>query len=329
MFEENLHGDNGPGTVKALFLRIGLPICFVLILIIGCLFSLLFPLFAQCQCLSDIKTGTFFVIAFVAILSFSFSDLSLELMKAFNCIRVDETQSDPPNEYDIYALEKASVWVEDPTLYCSEGDHKHVENVGIVGLFVLSLPVLFLFFWIVKRIKTENDSSEGGNHFGVALLLREFLSELRKGLVASAVIFAARRGTNLQGALSLGILVVILAIHWASGYFILSVSEGPRGSSGGGWLLSVAEWGRSCLGLQALEAVSLLTSISVFHSAILFGDPDTTETLKITLEIAVLTLNAGFMLVALFLLLTFFGFFISESFLSFYSDKDNQGGTDQ
>ena len=323
IFEENAHGEKGLGTVKALFLRIGLPVCFgFLIAIAGCFVIWLRHVCRNCCSCEDqsdfVPKRTFVPIALFATLAFSYGDLSLELMKALNCIRVDRTQSDPPNVYDLYALEKVSVWVEDPILYCSEGDHKLVKNVGIVGLILLHILMGFLLLWIIitlKKIGNRNTAPEGDDRreiseLGIAFLFREFLSTLRKGLVAAAVIFAARRGTNLQAALSLGILIIVLAVHWVFGPFILRNSEeyeqDPGMQNNEGCLLSMAKWGRSCRGLQALETASLLTSISVFHSAILFGDPETTETLKTILELGVLTLNALFMLFVLFILFIFF-----------------------
>ena len=269
---------------------------------------------------------TFFAIALLATLAFSYGDLSLELMKALNCIRVDRDQSEPPNEYDLYALEKASVWVVDPTLYCFEGDHRLVKYVGIAGLVILHLLIIFLLLWIVKDLKKIGNRNAAGadgvdhreiSELGIAFFFREILSALRKGLVAAAVIFAARRGTNLQAALSLGILIIALAIHWVFGPFIMRKSEDPQQEhedpqNNQSRLRSMAKWGRSCRGLQALETASLLTSISVFHSAILFGDPETTETLKTTLEVAVLTLNALFILFVFFVMFIFFVSFLSN-----------------
>ena len=352
------NGEEGPDTIKALWLRVSFPLFFWSVIIISR------PLFRWClhrpqhkipegsrrmrtwdtddgpatDDNGDVPGTTYLIVVTLVTLYFSFIDFASEFMKAVNCIRVDNNASDPPNTYDRYALETGFVWREDTSLHCFRGRHIATGIFGIFGLCVLAMLVGLMVAWMwinQKRVMTKDQPNktdrsvtedpnfiarygfiyQGYRQEGLAMCWEAVIT-LRKGLVVAAVVFASRKGPNLQAALGLGVLIVAVTMHWLVMPYMVHEPAHPNVPNDAESLYDSADNGSSSalhdnepsrthsaslydrwvkwqnrISHNALEAGSLLMSISIFYSAVVFGDSGTTGAGKATLATAVFTLN--------------------------------------
>ncbi len=296
---------------------------------------------------NDVHRTTYIVVVTLVTFYFSFIDFASEFMKTVNCIRVDNDAPDPPNDYDRYALETDSVWGEDTSLRCFEGRHIVTGILGIFGLLVLGalIALMIVWIWVSQRRVSNRDPSnktdwsitedpdfiarygfiyQGYRHEGLAMCWEAVIT-MRKGLVVAAVIFASRKGPNLQAALGLGVLIVAVTMHWLVMPYMVhepahpnvpnyaeSLYLGPENGSASvpndsrpsrtfcsALYVQWVKW-QNRISHNTLEAGSLLMSISIFYSAIVFGDSGTTSAGKVTLATVVFILNLLFVIYILY-----------------------------
>ena len=374
-FKENLQDrEEGPDTIKALWLRVFLPFCFWSVIIIGR--PLIHHLLNRYQRRTaqgskrtsiqntnkgaatnsagdgDVPRTTYIIVVTLVIFYFSFIDFASEFMKAVNCISMDDNAPDPPNEYDGYALATNSVWGEDTSLECFEGRHIVTGIFGIFGLCVLGMLIGLMIarIWInQKRMRNKDPPNsdlpnkanrpitedpnfiarygfiyQGYRHEGLAMCWEAIIT-MRKGLVVAAVIFASRKGPNLQAALGLGVLIVAVTMHWLVMPYMVYEPEHPNapnyaeslyirpdsssasviqnsGPSRTVYAILYDQWVKwqNRISHNTLEAGSLLMSISIFYSAIVFGDSGTTSAGKVTLATVVFILNMLYVVYVLY-----------------------------
>ena len=274
----------------------------------------------------SVSRTTYSIVATLFLLYYAYINLTSEFMRAVNCIKVDVKESDPPHEYDQYAIETGSrVWAEDTSLRCFKGDHTLTGVLGILGLIFSVTAILSVFIWFPRH----NDvlgSPRFIARFGFIYrgykkqhwytVSWEGVIAIRKLLIAAAVVFAFPLGPNLQAVCALGVLILALTVHWIVSPF-QEYYDGP-GSSGtkhpniptysGEFLKTLRmdvlyrPWHEvhNHLSLNTLEAASLLMSIVVFYSGVLFNDDKSSEGAKYAMAVFTLVTNLIFISYVLF-----------------------------
>lgn len=317
-FDESSPSENSsgvPNSIKVLWLQVTFPL---ILLVFFCLLcgTYLWIYRSRNRMEDSISFKSYFTVIAIVVVFFSYVKVTSELMRTVNCIGVDD--EDEQHEYQDYAiLTKKKVWAEDTQLDCFEGDHTLTGVFGVLGLVFFSLMViLFILFWLPlnsHRLKEPEFIAQYGFIYqGYKekwyLTSWEAIIAIRKALIAAAVVFAFPLGPNLQGVCALGVIILAIAVHFVFSPFKRFKGHPNVPPYAGHWLREVgfqriANWWvllNNSISLNAMESASLLMSMIVFYSGILFNDENTSEGGKHTMAAFTLLVNVSFVVYVLY-----------------------------
>lgn len=237
------------------------------------------------------------IITFLVVGFYSYRSISEDLMTIVSCIRLDEPEKakaysydDPGTEvmYSQYSIANGRYWTEDTGIKCNSRPHTYLVGfLGVPGivLFLCGIPLYLFVFLLVQKSKGNLTNLNVLNTYGFIyqnytekVVYWEVVILMRKALIGAVVVFAYPLGSNLQGIMALGILIVSLGVHLIATPF-------------------------RYFSLNVLEALSLMVSIFTFYSGVVFNDENTTATAKVFLSVLGLIINA--ILVSIFILTIF------------------------
>ncbi|CAD7697722.1 unnamed protein product [Ostreobium quekettii] len=223
------------------------------------------------------------ILTAITAIFFAYGNVTEELMKMVNCVKLDEETVDDlglPESYSNYSTAKDSFWVEDTSQKCFEGDHRYLAYIiGVPGivLFTLGVPILLFVFLMAKKDKLYDPDYLKTYGFVYEVYAEdhvywEVITLARKGLVAAIVVFGYTLGPNLQAVLSLGVLIFAL---------ILQVVANPY------------KYDR----LNELEGASLVVTMVTLYSSLVFQDDNTSNAGRVAMSVVVTIFNVAFVLI--------------------------------
>jgi len=276
--------------------------------VIGMVLRAVFPLFLMVVYIlltvayhrkkdTSFKTKRRIVIGLLVGLFFAYDTVTEMLMRLVNCIYLDKKHISDDNSsnpiiiqyYGQYANATEIYWAEDTRHVCWEGSHGVAAGVlGVPGLIIVTfgMPLALTLFLMYKRKMGVVLEPECLNMYGFVyqsyqgkFVFWEAIIMLRKACMAAVIVFAYGLGPNLQAAIALGILIfALLAQFLASPYKFVS--------------------------LNVLESLSLLASIFIFYSGIVFRDDNTSYAGKVILSIIIIVTNIAMVVLFLHRLIT-------------------------
>ena len=222
------------------------------------------------------------IIGFIVGIFFAYDTITEMLMRIVNCVSLDDPNLEDPDapltiqRYADYATARDSYWAEDTQHVCWEGSHGLVAGIlGIPGLLIITagIPIGLALFLLYKRHRGVVLEPQCLNTYGFVyqsyqakFVFWESIIMLRKVSMAAVIVYAYDLGPNLQSAIALGILIfALLAQFLAQPYKYAS--------------------------LNLLESLSLLASIFIFYSGVVFRDPNTSYGGKVVLSIIIIVTN--------------------------------------
>ncbi|GMH36924.1 hypothetical protein BSKO_04797 [Bryopsis sp. KO-2023] len=278
------HDSSIPMSIRALIIRIAFPM--ILLLIMVALFFLywLYLYRKRGEPIAYFQSRT--IISFLVVLFFAYEFVTQELMRTLNCVEVDAADGDESGfPYSQYAIAQGRYWGEDTSLKCFEGSHARLVGIlGAPGLVVFSFGIpLFLFIFLLWNKENDKLNDQAFlNTYGFffqnykeKFVYWEVATMMRKALVGGIVVFAYPLGANLQGVLALGVLIVSLVLHLVALPYKYKM-------------------------LNMLEGTSLVVSIFMFYSGIVFNDSNTSEAARIFLSSLLVVLNFGLVVLFVF-----------------------------
>ena len=260
------------------------------------------------------------VVTIIVVAFFSYISVTTEFIRTANCIRVD--QSSTGHRYDLYAVETGDrVWAEDTSLYCFRGDHIVTGVLGILGLIFFSMTsILFILLWLPRNASRLDDPAfislygfiyQGYKEQWYATPWEAVIA-IRKALIAAVVVFAFPLGPNLQGICAMGVIILAIALQSIVSPF-KSFDGHPNVPAYAGQVfrsLGMEALARmwvsinNKISLNDLEKASLMASLTVFYSGILFYDENTSRDGKFIMAAFTFAINLGFFAYALYRLYT-------------------------
>ncbi|GMH40356.1 hypothetical protein BSKO_08260 [Bryopsis sp. KO-2023] len=238
-------------------------------------------------------------IVVIAVLFFTYIELSEEFMRSINCLHLDRSDSD--STYAEFSIATKWYWAEDTDLRCFDGDHNVVAAVGIIGLVIITfgIPVALLFFMLGLRQRKELFQHKYMDKYGFVYQAYkqetcywEVVILLRKALIVGAVVYMRPLGGNMQAILALGVLNVALIFHMV--YRPYKYSH-----------------------LNHLESASLIISIGTVYSGLLFNEPRTTFGGRVTVSVVVMLANVGMFLFLVFRAVLHFDRYSTSKLMSY------------
>eukprot|EP00210_Caulerpa_lentillifera_P003172 g3031.t1 len=312
-FDDSSRENNSgvPNSIKVLWLQVTFP------LILLVFFTILWGTYLWVRrnryfVNRTVNFKPYFIVIAIVVTFFSYVKVTSELMRTVNCIGVDN--EDEQHEYQSYAIQtKTKVWAEDTRLVCFEGDHTLTGIFGIIGLVCFSLAViLFILTWLPAnygRLKDPEFIAQYGFIYqGYKeewyLTSWEAIIAIRKALIAAAVVFAFPLGPNLQAVCALGVIILAITVHFIFRPFKRFPGHPNVPPYAGHWFQrlgfeSLANWWvllNNSISLNAMESASLLMSMTVFYSGILFFDENASEGGKHTMAAFTLFVNVSFVI---------------------------------
>ena len=259
---------------------------------------------------------TCLIVICIVTVYFSYIDLAKELLRAVNCITIENPEEivAADHSYIAYAIETGGsrVWAEDPNFVCFEGSHLPIGLVGVGGLVLLLAVIILIVIWIPlnKQHATETEFIarywflyEG---YRDKWYTRAWESTIltRKALTAAVVVFSAHLNPTLQAAMCSGILIICLFLHNTfTPYKIPLGHEYVPEYAGAIWKKTrlpdlAKEWKEfnNRIHLNTLEAASLTGSILVFYCVMVLHDSEGSRLGHLSLGALAFGINAVFTL---------------------------------
>ncbi|CAD7697134.1 unnamed protein product [Ostreobium quekettii] len=234
-------------------------------------------------------------ISALALVFFSYHSITEELMRTLNCVSLDDPTSEEP-AYSDFAVARGRFWAEDTSEQCFESHHGLLAfALGVPGLALFSLgaPVVLLTLLLRSRAQGRLTDNQFLNSYGFVYqnyteshVYWEVIILVRKALIGAVVVFGYEAGSNLQGVMALGILIVALVMHTV------------------------------CLpykydALNLVEGLSLLVSILTFYSGVVFNDENTSTAARHLFTGVVLLANLVVVGCFLFMLFRYLDVFVT------------------
>lgn len=208
-------------------------------------------------------------VAIISVFYVSYTQLTQNVLRIFNCIHVDDRKPDG----NLREIATSWYWSEDTQVHCYEGNH--IILFGALGVPVFLFVAVGMPVWLAVTLVWRKDpqrneeatlrtygflyqSYRDGRKFWEVIIM------LRKASLATIIVFSASLGTNLQAAMGLFVLFVALAAHEVNRPFIDN-NYGPS--------------------LNRMESTSLACSILAFFTAIVFNDPETSPAGKTVVSV--------------------------------------------
>lgn len=222
------------------------------------------------------------IIGFIVGIFFAYDAVTEMLMRIVNCISLDDPDLDDPEapliiqRYGMFATARDQYWAEDTQHVCWEGAHGIAAGVlGIPGLITVTfgIPIALALFLLYKRYIGVVLEPECLNTYGFvyqsyqpSFVYWESVIMVRKASMAAVIVYAYDLGPNLQSAIALGILIFSLLAQFLAQPF-------------------------KYRSLNVLESLSLLASIFIFYSGVVFRDPNTSYGGKVVLSVIIICTN--------------------------------------
>jgi len=257
------------------------------------------------------------IVITVVTVYFSYIDLMRELLRMINCVPVDSevVKNDHPyQEYSIFTGEK--VWAEDTSLVCFRGDHRPTGIAGYIGLILALLVIVFIIAW--QRLNKENETNTEfvARYWFIYQAYRkewytrpwEAVILARKIVIAAVVVYSFQLGPSLQASTCVGVLLFAHTLQVVLRPFKVDVNHQYVPEYAGAFLKTIHAPGQATkwieinnsLSLNALESVSLLSSILVFYSAIILADSKSSYAGQNAMCVFAFCVNLGFLFYMLY-----------------------------
>lgn len=157
---------------------------------------------------------TCIIVVFIVTVHFSYIGIVREMLRAVNCITIDEEPESQNTTYAHYSIDGHKVWVEDTSLSCFRGEHLATGIGGTIGLVFACLAVVFIIVWLpLNKKHTKEPQFIARYWFLYQAYRREWYTSsweavilVRKAMIAAVVVFSVHLGPNLQATLCVGIL---------------------------------------------------------------------------------------------------------------------------
>lgn len=236
------------------------------------------------------------IICFLVVGFFAYQSISEDLMGTVSCIELDADEMDEARRFDQrdgvnysqFSIAQEKYWTEDTNIECWSRSHAYLAGfLGIPGiiLFLCGVPLYLLVFLLYKRQRNELLELNVLNTYGFIyqnyedkFVYWEVMILIRKALIGAIVVFAYPLGSNLQGVMALGVLILSLAIHLIATPF-------------------------KYLPLNILEGCSLVVTIFTFYAGVVFNDENTSEHAEVLLSVLLVIINS--LLVVVFICTVF------------------------
>eukprot|EP00210_Caulerpa_lentillifera_P007342 g7018.t1 len=263
-------------TIHGMVLRVAFPVALIVFVIFLFFLNWLRIRSTQKKGIEYLHSRS--VICILVALFFCYESINQELMRVVNCVELDVEESSDETGYHKYAIARGEYWGEDTSFKCFEGTHLTlVAILGIPGLtfFSFGIPAFLLVFLLYNRERKRIYDQDFLNTYGFvyqnytpSFVYWEVSIMLRKACIGGIVVFAYPLGANLQGIMSLGVLMTALVLHLIATPFKYKI-------------------------LNVLESFSLVVSIFTFYAGIVFNDENTSEPAKVLLSILLIIINAS------------------------------------
>lgn len=273
-----------PRSIRALVFRIAFPMM-LLVIIVSIFFLYWLRLYhVKGESIAYFRSRT--IITFLVVLFFAYEFITQELMRTLNCVGIDVVdESEVQDSYAKYSIARGTYWGEDTSLKCYEGSHARLAGaLGGPGLVVFSIgiPFFLLIFLLWNKENDRLNDQSFLNTYGFIFqnyreryVYWEVAIMFRKALVGGIVVFAYPLGPNLQGVFALGVLIVSLVLHLVALPYKYKM-------------------------LNVLEGASLVVSIFMFYSGIVFNDSNTSNIARVFLSTLLVLLNVGLVILFVF-----------------------------
>lgn len=287
MFDQSLENQSIYGVIVRIAFPVGLMLLVMLFFALRWYFKTRIPHNTRAYCLKYLKSRL--VICFLVVVFFSYQSISEELMGTVSCIELDSKEMDENTHYPQYSIARDRYWTEDTNIRCFEKNHARLAGIlGIPGiiLFLIGLPVYLLILLLYEKTNNRLLEQDVLNTYGFIyqnydqrVVFWEVIILIRKASMGAIIVFAYPLGSNLQGVMALGVLILALAVHLIAVPF-------------------------NHLTLNILEASSLLVSIFTFYVGLVSNDENTTHAADVLMSTLLVTMNLTLViafLVALFI----------------------------
>jgi len=189
------------------------------------------------QCMAFLRSKV--RISFLVFMLFSYQSLSEEFMGMVSCVRLDSSEINNNTLYPEYSIATDRYWTVDTSIKCFERRHALLAGLlGIPGIvfIVFGVPFYLLCFLLYKRSRGKLMDLNVINTYGFiyqnyrkTYVFWEVCILARKALVGAVVVFAYPWGSNLQGVMASGILILALWMRLSAAPFkhnTLNILEG-------------------------------------------------------------------------------------------------------
>eukprot|EP00210_Caulerpa_lentillifera_P003016 g2879.t1 len=255
------------------------------------------------------------IVISIVTVHFSYIEIIRELLRTVNCIEIDDTSS--KELYENYKTASGDrVWVEDTSLICFKGQHLVTGIVGIIGLFLGLLVIVFIILWLPLNRKHRKKPEFIARYWFIYQGYRkewytscwEAAILIRKTLIAAVLVFSVHLGLTLQATLCVGILLLahVLQViflpfakekdHQAIPDYFFCLFQSPKLARLASKFLEL----NNSVSLNGLESASLISSALIFYSAIVLNDSFTSALGKYLITAVTFAVNVSFLLYILF-----------------------------
>jgi len=223
------------------------------------------------------------IICCLVVVFFLYQSISEDLMNTVSCIDLDSEDIDYISKWDSrnslnysqFSIARNRYWTMDTDIECYKDRHAYLVGfLGVPGLvfFVCGLPLYLLGYLLYQRHYNNLEDIEVFRTYGFIyqnyrskFVFWEVVILVRKALIGAVVVFAYPLGSNLQGVMALGLLIISLILHLLAGPF----KYRP---------------------LNVLEGCSLVVSLVAFYSGIVLNDESTSNNGRIFSTVLLMSL---------------------------------------
>eukprot|EP00210_Caulerpa_lentillifera_P007341 g7017.t1 len=286
MLDRDTDNQSIYGVILSIAFPLGLLLLVLVFFTLQWWYMMRSPRYRRADCSLYLRSRV--IMSFLVTVFFSYQSISDELMGTVSCIRLDSKEINERTLYPDYSTARDLYWTQDTNILCFEEKHAYLAGIlGIPGmvLFLVGVPVYLLIFLLYQRHENKLEDSNVLGTYGfmyqsyeTKFVFWEVMILLRKALISAVIIFAYPLGSNLQGVMALGVLIIALAAHLIAKPF-------------------------KYFPLNILEGCSLIVSIFTFYTGVVFNDENTTHVADILLSALLVLINLG--LVIAFLVCVF------------------------
>eukprot|EP00210_Caulerpa_lentillifera_P003122 g2983.t1 len=239
-----------------------------------------------------------------------------ELLRTINCVSAEHTEHITDDYYLKYAVYRNKVvWAEDTDLMCFEGGHLATGIAGTIGVAIYVGLLVLLIVWVSFNQHRFSDPEFIARYWFIYQAYKterytfvwEAVVLLRKALIATVIVFSVHMGPNLQASTCVGILFVAQLLHTIVRPY-KEYSEYNNVPEYAGTVLKwiypkwVENWLvlNNAIGLNAMESISLMSSVVVFFTGIILHDSYSSDRGKIIMNVFGCGVNLGFVMFMLY-----------------------------